>query len=261
LNNNLDKHNAEFIFKKPLSKIKILSALVVLFLSTVYGWYYYEYHYLARQPIPMLKADMEPTRIKSSKPGGALVANTDKLVYNSLKNSKNDGSISLLPEPEEPLALHQKDSESSNDKIDDIIGNILSESENPPQTDIAKTEEIQLSEPIADTSGVKTLKIVQVQESDSKTHKKTITPKERPSYRMQLVSVRTEEAANKEWNRLKKLHSKYLASLPYIVQKVNIENKGIFYRLMAGKFDTFGQAKSVCKKLMSLQQNCVVIHY
>ncbi len=261
MNNKLDEHDAEFIFKKPLSKIKLLSALIVIFISTVYGWYYYEYNYLTRQPIPLLEADAEPTRIKSVKPGGALVANTDKLVYDSLKNSKHDGSISLLPEPEEPVALQPKDSESSNDKIDDIIGNILSESENPPKTEIIKTEEAQLSEPIADTSGVKTLKIVQVQETSSKTQKKAIVAKEKPSYRIQLVSVRTEEAANKEWNRLKKLHSKYLASLPYIVQKVNIENKGTFYRLMAGKFDTFGQAKSVCKKLMSLQQNCVVIHY
>jgi hypothetical protein len=260
LNHSTDDNDAKFVVKKPLSRIKIITAIIFIFICTTYGWYYYEYKYLASQPIPLLQADSEPTRIKSVKPSGALVANTDKLVYDSLKN-KNDGSVSLLPEPEDPVIIHPKDSETSNDKIDDIIGNILSDSENPPKTEPEKIAEAETTEAPADTSNVKTLKIVQVKENSNKTKKKQETKKEEPYYRIQLVSVRTEGAASKEWDRLKKLHSKQLGPLPHIIQKVNIENKGVYYRLMAGKFNTFGQAKAVCKKLMNLQQNCVIIHY
>lgn len=256
-----ENNDREFIVKSPLSKLKVISILLFIFISTSSAWYYYEYQYLAKQPIPLLQADSDPTRIKPIKAGGALMPNTDKLVYESLKSSKNELSVALMPEPEEPVAIHPKDPDSASDKIDDIIGNILSESEAPAHKPQQNTEADAEDLPPADVSNVKTLKIVQIQ-GNSKKQKKAPIAKEAPSYyRMQLVSVRSESAAAKEWERLKKLHAKQLGSLSHIIQKVNIENKGIFYRLLAGQFTTFGQAKATCKKLMNAQQNCVIIRH
>ncbi|MBP7190434.1 MAG: SPOR domain-containing protein, partial [Rickettsiaceae bacterium] len=190
--------------------------------------------------------------------------NTDKLVYENLKPGRIENSVSLMPEPEEPVIITKESEEENPDKIDDIIGNILSSSaqtdeKKEEQASIPAQEEEQNPQPLTSQEDVKTLKIIPVEENRSKKRKNS-EKTEGEYYRIQLVSVRTKEDADKEWDRMKKLYPKQLGNLPHIVQKVNLQNKGIFYRLLAGKFQSLGTAKTTCKKISSIS-HCVIVSY
>lgn len=261
----------EFIVFTPISKIKIAIALFSLLASCFLAWYYYEYKYLPKQEIQTITSEYNIVRIKPDKPGGALVPNTDKLVYNNLKPGKNiEHSISIMPDPEEPMKIVQKDNiDGDNNKIDDIILNIISGddkkkvSENSSESDVVTSihSNQDVSENILarEENNIKTLNIVPV-EGDRKHNNKKNQTSTKTYYRLQLASVRTEASAIKEWSRLKKLYPKQLESLPYKVEKVSVENKGLFYRLLVGKFSNFSKAKAVCKKMSYKYQTCTIIH-
>jgi len=79
-----------------------------------------------------------------------------------------------------------------------------------------------------------------------------------PLIRIQLGAFKSEADANKEW---KKASSKFASSLKsktkYIV-KVNIPDKGTFYRLQAGAFDSKLHAEHFCKTLNQAGQACLL---
>jgi hypothetical protein len=77
------------------------------------------------------------------------------------------------------------------------------------------------------------------------------------SYRIQLSAVRTEDAANADWTRLKHRFPE-LSSLSQKSVKTEIPGKGTFYRLRAGPLDEAG-AKSVCDHLQAQGASCIVL--
>lgn len=269
MGSNLEEDNKpEFIVLKPLSKALVSIALLFLFFSISASWYYYEYKYLPKQEIETLEADCVSVRIKPDKPGGALVPNTDKLVYDNIKSGKNiESSVSIMPDPEEPMKITQKENalDDDNNKIDDIILNILSSSEakevkientESESVDILRdNEEVPV---INEESITKKLNIIPVEESSKAKKKSQVQNK--TYYRLLLASVRTESGAIKEWHRLKKLYPKHLESLSYKVEKVTVENKGVFYRLLVGSFTNFSKAKALCKKMSHKYQSCTIIN-
>ena len=245
-----DDIDPNFVVETPWSRTKIMVAIGLIFCVTIFSWYYYEYKYLPFQPIPLLKADEGPTRIKPEGTDGILIPNTDKMVYDNFTPFRTEAlkSVSIMPEPEQPMQIAKKEEQ---DVIEDIIGKILSAEETPQPASV----ETQVA---SQTSSAKTLNIVSIQKQDSSNTQHVASSKNgKNCYRIQLVSVRTAENAEVEWERLKKMHYKTLGRLPHFVQKMTLEN-GIFYRLLAGEFTSFGQAKIICKKLIRLQQNCLV---
>lgn len=267
---NLEEDNKpEFIVLRPFSRLGIAISLVFLLFLSGASWYYYEYKYLPRQPIETLEADCAIPRIKPDKPGGALVPNTDKLVYDNIKSGKNiEGLVSIMPDPEEPIKITQKENPSDGDsnKIDDIILNILSSSEarevNIENTEAESAEAVENNNVEAavvnEETTTKKLNIIPVEESSKP--KKKAHVQNKTYYRLQLASVRTESGAIKEWQRLKKLYPKHLESLSYKVEKVTVENKGVFYRLLVGSFTNFSKAKALCKKMSHKYQSCTIIN-
>lgn len=258
-----DDEEPIFIVKGKFPKWKILSMAIAIFVSCSYGYYYYEYVYMPKQEIPVISADTSTVRIKPEKAGGALMPNTDKLVYENLKPGKIETPVSLMPEPEEPVIITKDSEAENNDKIDDIIGNILAGSAKSPEEkdETPQTEETQATEEISEKpqQETKTLKIIPIEERQNSKRKAT-EKNHKEYYRIQLVSVRTREDATKEWERIKKLHTKQLSNSDHIIQKVNVDNKGIFYRLLVGKFQNRSAAKAACKKLSGMNHCVIVVH-
>ncbi|ALG73727.1 hypothetical protein VY88_23370 [Azospirillum thiophilum] len=78
------------------------------------------------------------------------------------------------------------------------------------------------------------------------------------SWRVQLASVRSESEAAAEWRRLAGRHPDALGGLSMQVAKVDLGDKGIFYRVQGSGADE-ARAKSVCAQLRSQNVGCVVV--
>ena len=68
-------------------------------------------------------------------------------------------------------------------------------------------------------------------------------------YSIQLASLSDENMVETEWLRLKKKFSPELEGLSYTTKKIILENKAVFYRILAGRFKTKKVAKDFCIRL------------
>lgn len=78
-------------------------------------------------------------------------------------------------------------------------------------------------------------------------------------YMIQLVSVKSESAATREWERLQKRFAGFFGALDPSVQKVALKKRGTFYRLRADGFETRRQASAACRQLKAAGQGCLVV--
>ena len=64
-----------------------------------------------------------------------------------------------------------------------------------------------------------------------------------------MASLSKKDLVEKEWNRFKNKHSKYMTDLIYISQKAKLKDNRVFFRLLVGKFISKKEANSFCNKL------------
>lgn len=87
------------------------------------------------------------------------------------------------------------------------------------------------------------------------------TPAAAPSatgnFKVQLVSVKAEDQTKSEWARLQKSYPQ-LAPLKMSVTRVDLGDKGIWYRIYAGPLSDAGAAGELCSSLKAKGQGCVV---
>lgn len=241
--------------------------------------------------LPLIKADNSPFRMRPDTPGGMEVPNQDKLVYERLRR---DGDTmlpveKLLPAPEKPSLpekIDTKKAEKSEDPIGALAKQIVPEeieAENGNEShEIASTT-------IVDEKGetvevmFRTVPAEQAEKDIKKTPEKSIRPEEKKIpetpkteknviaepktsvkkeekqvFMLQLVSTRKKESSESEWKRLSKKHADILSALPHTVSEI-VSEKGTFYRLRAGSFETKQSAEEICKKLKSKKQECIIV--
>jgi len=75
---------------------------------------------------------------------------------------------------------------------------------------------------------------------------------------LQIASVRTQDEALKEWQRLQRRHADVLGGLGVSVVRVDLGDKGVYYRVRAGKLDE-KRAKDACAVLGGRQVGCHVV--
>ena len=77
-------------------------------------------------------------------------------------------------------------------------------------------------------------------------------------WRIQIASVKTEDIAKSTWARLQAAHGDVLANLRMQPTRVDLGDKGVWYRVQAGPLDE-KQAQNVCSALRSRRADCVVV--
>lgn len=75
---------------------------------------------------------------------------------------------------------------------------------------------------------------------------------------MQLAAVRSQDAADGEWKKLQKAYPDLLSSLSVSVVKVDIADKGTFFRIQAGALSQ-SAAKELCSQLKQRKAECIVV--
>ena len=248
--------------------------------------------------VPVIRADISPVKIRPENPGGLQVPDRDKLVYNRIQNggTETTGQATverLLPPPEKllprpkvvPIAPQKPSSQaraplvSATPKVADVKAAVKPAQAPPPPsapaidpksrpTPLSKNttpvialkpalkKQVQAAQPAPKPVGI--AKAVQPRAPVVKTSP-TAAPTNKV-YRVQLAAARTTDAAQKEWDRLRRKNLDVLGNLGLSITKVDLGGKkGIFYRLRAGPLKNDGDARALCKTLAKRKTGCLVV--
>ncbi|MFN7039280.1 MAG: SPOR domain-containing protein [Alphaproteobacteria bacterium] len=276
------EQNEKLFFAKNTPTIIAIIIVTIGFTSLL--WYSFKNNDIHNsKDIPLIKADNEPVKIKPLDPGGMVVPNMDKTVYNNLITKKNDNLPKverILPSPEEPIDKSNIINNTEEDKPDEVA---KAPQENPDSTNNQKpSSEIlansSINENAEDTNHFIKKEAESINNSneikEEQTYIKPFPSNQKnklsnikndskknkiPPYRVQLASFKTEKEALTEWKKIKVSYSSLLSKLePYIAQK-KIASKGVYYRLQAGPISGESDARLLCKKLSKLNQACIVV--
>lgn len=234
-----------------------------------FGKYVSVYYGADSGDLPVIRADRSMDGMKPDTPGGMEVPNRDKLVYERLRQSNTELPVErLLPPAEKPVSPAQ---EQEPDAIAALVTDLAAQETPAPATAVVYEEdgtpvEVMFKETAAVTVTPEPEPIVaekQIEKPAEKKAEKTPLPETKPvqpaiSYAVQLVSARTEQAAESEWKRLSKKHKEIIASMPHAISKTVVTN-GTFYRLRVGRFDKRDDAKALCDQLKKKKQECFVV--
>jgi hypothetical protein len=208
----------------------------------------------------VVQAPTTPSRMKPENAGGMVPPNQDKEVYNRMA----PGAVPIQPEKLLPA--------STNPKLPPN-GLPAPASPKPPEPEASKTP--TPLQPAAPATGsgptpppTATDKPATVQSTDVK----PATTEAGPSiaslidnisgptggWRVQVASVKNEDVAKSTWARLQSAHGDVMANLKMQAVRVDLGDKGVWYRVQAGPLDE-KQAHSICGTLKGRKSDCVAV--
>ena len=79
------------------------------------------------------------------------------------------------------------------------------------------------------------------------------------AHSVQLVAVRSPEAAERAWSALSRENSDLIGPLSPRVVRADLGAKGVVYRLQAGPFANEGEARRLCAALEARGQSCFIV--
>ncbi len=222
--------------------------------------------------LPVITADPSPVKIKPDKAGGTDIPFQDTTVYDDLNQTKQKHKATevehLLQPPEQPLPMPAPPAPVAPATEVQPAPDQKSVQENtlpaPPPASVpapapkaAESEPADHSDDEAALAPAEPAKLppppaVKIEKPVSKT-----VPATGGHSTIQLGSFHDEAAADGEWKRLKGRYSDQLSALSPTVQRVDLGDKGIWYRLRAGPLGP-DQAKTTCATLKDSNVPCIV---
>ncbi len=212
----------------------------------------------------VVQAPTSPTRVKPENAGGLVPPNQDKEVYNRI----SPGAVPVQPEKLLPAATTPS-----------LPANgVLPTPAAPPkpaETAEAPKEAAKTPTPVQQaTAGTPTTPAPAAPPADKPAvaDKPAATEAAGPSiaslidnmsgpaggWRIQIASVKSEEIAKSTWARLQAAHGDVLANLKMQPARVDLGEKGVWYRVQAGPLDE-KQAQTVCSTLKGRKADCVAV--
>ena len=86
----------------------------------------------------------------------------------------------------------------------------------------------------------------------------TPAPGGAPGYRLQLGAVKTQEMAKSQWDRIKRQYGDLVGSLTVSVERADLGDRGVFYRIHVGPIADAAQAERICAQLRQRGQGCIL---
>ncbi len=200
-----------------------------------------------------------PVRIEPENPGGAVIPDVDKQIYNRINPNAEAARVEkLFPEPEKPvlpeILIKQVVPEEKFVPLEEVKGIRPFEETEAVKTSIVIVEE----EPVAPKKEVLVLPTAQKKTTSAT---KTVKKEEKTTgkWRVQLVSSSKKASAEKAWADISKKHKALLSDMSHEIVSATISGKGTFYRLQVGQFASRDMAVSLCSKLKARKQECVPV--
>jgi hypothetical protein len=274
----------------------IISVVIVLIGFGLIAWYGYKLHSkpVNSAELPVVKSDNNQVKVKPSDPGGMVVLNMDKTIYDNVSNKQNvhNTEEKIIPGPEEPVDRQALLSKMQNNIEQEEAAKQqeekLTEVAQLNNADVNKQDSITntMNEPSAVPAAVEltpsntaatNVKTIDLAESKSqqdhvaeayqvvklkRKHKAIKISDNRANkdnvskYKVQLASFRSQKEAKQEWEKIRS-KNKMLAKYKPLIEKKEL-SKGTFYRLQIG-LPKEQEARGLCKTLTNANQSCFVV--
>lgn len=193
---------------------------------------------------PLGETPEGPAKVEPEDPGGMVIPNQDKQVFEDDESLAVEGSGSeqLLPPPEMPLP-GPAPLESSFPQMPTVPaapGSAAPAATAPAAPAAAPPAAAPAQQAALPTPAPTTAAVAQ-------------------GIRIQIASFRDRAAALKAWPAFSQQHGEVLAGLTPYIESAEVADKGTYHRLQAGPFADLGAAKSACQKLKAVGQGCLVV--
>jgi cell division septation protein DedD len=219
-----------------------LLVLVVMALSAGGLWVAYN-NSQTRAPgdVPVIQADQGTTKTRPQQPGGMAIPDQDKLVYNQGKGPPQVEK--LLPPPEIPLPRPAPSGEAA------------SATPAAPAVPVTPAVPPPAQPPAAPATAASAVAAVPPPPAPAPLAPAAATT----GYRLQLGALRSEDAARREWEKLKKAHGDLLGGLNAAWPRADLGERGIYYRIQAGPVGDVAAAEHLCGELKRRNVGCILV--
>jgi len=241
--------------------------------------------------VPTFGPDQTPFKVAPAQPGGMQVPNQDSIVLNG--EGANPKVEQLLPPPEAPLPSPQPPQTTTTVEVPQPVSPpsntppALMPDQSPPPpvmpTVAAPTVAVPSLAPAAPVTSSRQATAPPILVTPGNSVPATVVPampvKPPPQqatapppaaiqapaalagkgWFLQLGAVRSTEAAQQEWNHLKGAQGDLLGSLAANAVRVDLGDRGIFYRIVAGPIAEESAATRTCNALKQRNVGCILL--
>lgn len=205
------------------------------------------------EAVPLLRADDRPTKVRPEQPGGMPMPDQNSSLYNE-KLAKSPVE-KLLPPPEQPLPR------PAPAPMTPVRPTLAPQIQMPPP-EASPAETAAAAGPrgrVPQTAPAATPPAEAGPGAAPQPVQKAALPAEPTAGTVQvrLGSLRTPEEAREEWQRLKRANADLLGNLRANAVSVDLGEKGIHYRILAGPLDE-AAAERLCTELKRRSQGCII---
>jgi hypothetical protein len=186
--------------------------------------------------VPLIRADERPTKVKPENPGGTEFPDRDKLIY----TQKRAMVEHLLPPPEKPMPRPTAPSAAA-----------PSASPQPLLVPAGAANPAPQAQP-QQPAGKPPAKAAPAAAAAAA---KPATAQKAGGTRIQLASVRSEEAARQEWDRIRRANPDLLGSVSATFVRADLGEKGVYYRLQTAPIP---DPERVCGELKGRNVGCII---
>jgi hypothetical protein len=187
--------------------------------------------------VPLIRADERPTKVKPEKPGGMEVPDRDKLIY----TQKRAAVEHLLPPPEKPMPRPTATSAAAGPSA---------LPQPPPAPTGAGANPAPQAQP-QQPAGKPPAKA----EPAATVVAKAATAQKTGGTRIQLASVRSEDEARQEWDRIRRANPDLLGNVSATPVRTDLGEKGVYYRLQTAPI---ADADRICGELKRRNIGCII---
>lgn len=195
-------------------------------------------------PVPLIKAEPGPAKLKPESPGGFVPPGKDKLIYDRMAPGQS-GKIAerTRPRPEDPVDPPRQVRPAPENKLP------TAEPRQPARIEIptAPKKPATLVEGAASAKRAEISRVPQTAASPG-------------PYRIQVGALRSPDAARRRWSALRAAHGGVLGRLTPTIERVDLGAlKGVYFRVQGGPFADASAAGRACAALRRLSISCFVV--
>jgi hypothetical protein len=248
-------------------RLRLLPVSVAVLALAGFGgivWYAYTQGMQGGSAVaPVIRAEPGPVKIRPEQPGGLVVPNQDKMVYNNLMPGgggagQQGRAERLLPPPETPMPRpvappRPPAAEVPPPSAPAVVVPLPQPLPLPAASETASAGATQIVPPVlpqAPPSGVA---------APSAQQAARVPALEPGGYRIQLAATKSEDEARREWQRLQRANTDVLGPLQLTVVRADLgPEKGVFFRIQAGPLNE-ASARQACDTLKGRKLGCILV--
>jgi hypothetical protein len=202
----------------------------------------------------VVQAPTTPTRVKPENAGGLVPPDQDKEVYNRIQaGTVPTQPEKLLPGPTNPklppnglpTPAAPKPAEAEATKTPTPLQAAPAPAPKPEASAAAAVQPTDVK-PGAAEAGPSIASLIENMSGPT------------GGWRIQVAAAKSEDVAKSTWAKLQSAHGDVMANLRMQAVRVDLGDKGVWYRVQAGPLDE-KQAQSICSTLKSRKADCVPV--